>query len=155
MPSSSPTTEAVEVTGRCYCGTIAFAVRIPGGVEPIFTALCHCDSCRRAHAAPLYQVACIEESMYEITAGAARLNEYRKPNSRIVRAFCDECGTRILNRFPGWTPQNKVPLVFFPTLLDDEYLHPLPEVLRPKKHNQPEECVLDWDLLDGFPLERA
>jgi hypothetical protein len=48
---------AVHVTGHCYCGAIRFAVDIPEGDAPIFTAYCHCDSCRRAHAAPLYHVA--------------------------------------------------------------------------------------------------
>lgn len=60
----------VDVTGHCYCGAIQFAVHIPAGDQPIFTAYCHCDSCRRAHAAPLYHVACVDQSHFEITAGA-------------------------------------------------------------------------------------
>ena len=147
MTESRPA-EDLELAGRCYCSAIVFRVRIPAGSKPIFTAYCHCDSCRRAHAAPLYHVACIEEAMFEIREGAEHLQEYRKPGGRIVRAFCRECGSKILNRFPEWSPGGRVPLAFFPDLLDQEHRRPLPEMLRPQKHNQPEECVLDQEMLE-------
>ncbi len=137
----------VDVTGHCYCGAIQFAVTIPAGERPIFTAYCHCDSCRRAHAAPLYHVACVDQSMFEITAGAEHLNEFTKPGGTITRAFCQLCGTRILNRFGAWKPGGRTPLAFFPNLLDEATQHDLPEALRPKKTNRPQECVLDVEML--------
>jgi len=36
-------------SGRCLCGNIKFETNS----EPIWTALCHCESCRRACSAPL------------------------------------------------------------------------------------------------------
>jgi len=139
--------EAVDVAGHCYCGAITFEVHIPAGEKPLFTAYCHCDSCRRAHAAPLYHVACVDESMFTITAGAAQLNEFTKPGGTITRAFCTVCGSRILNRFGGWRPKGKVPLAFFPNLLTEDVQRDLPTALRPRRHNRPEESVLDAEVL--------
>ena len=153
MSAPSATTEDLRVTGRCYCGAIEFAVHIPAGDAPIFTAYCHCDSCRRAHAAPLYHIVYVEESMFAMTAGADRLTEFRKPGANIVRAFCGECGSRVLNRSPGWTPGGKVPLGFFPNLLAEEHQHPIPDALRPQKQNRPDECVLDMEMLERLTAE--
>jgi len=146
MPSLD---ELVHVEGACYCGAITFSVDVPVGETPIFTAYCHCDSCRRAHAAPLYHVVCVSESWFTLTAGEPQLNEFQKPGGAIVRAFCSTCGSRILNRFPGWTPQGQTPLAFFPDLLRAEDRVALPEMFRPQKHNQPDECVLDQERLES------
>jgi hypothetical protein len=144
---SNTTTPAVHVSGHCYCGTVAFEVRMPAGSTTIFTAYCHCDSCRRAHAAPLYHVACIEESMFQLTQGADALVEFKKPGGRISRAFCGVCGSKVLNRFGTWRPNGKVPLAFFPDLLTEADQRALPEVLRPRRNNRSEECVLDPGML--------
>ena len=147
--SEHPTSlEETRVAGRCYCGAITFSVHIPAGAKPIFTAYCHCDSCRRAHAAPLYHVACVEEGMFELTSGADSLNEFQKPGGTIVRAFCSVCGSRVLNRFPGWSPGGRVPLAFFPDLIDEADRRPLPAAFRPRKHNRPDDCVLDREMLE-------
>ena len=150
----TPPAEDALVTGRCYCGGVTFEVRLPAGEAPLFTAYCHCDSCRRAHAAPLYHVACVDARWHSITAGAALLNEFQKREGGIVRAFCGGCGSRVLNRFPGWRPGGREPLAFFPDLLDDACRRPLPEALRPRKNNQPQECVLDVEAL-RWALEPA
>jgi hypothetical protein len=139
--------EAVHVTGHCYCGAVHFAVTIPAGERPIFTAYCHCDSCRRAHAAPLYQVACVDASMFAITAGAEQITDFHKPGGHITRSFCSQCGSKIRNTFGGWRPGGKVPVAFFPALLDEATQHALPAPLRAARHNRPDECVLEVERL--------
>jgi len=137
----------VHVTGHCYCGAITFAVDIPAGAAPIFTAYCHCDSCRRAHSAPLYQIACVDESMFSITTGEDVLVEFKKPGGTITRAFCGACGSRVLNRFGTWRPRGQTPVGFFPNLLTEEAQRALPEALRPHRDYSPKDSVLDRDLL--------
>jgi hypothetical protein len=142
--------EDVAVSGHCYCGGVTFEVRIPAGESPIFTAYCHCDSCRRAHAAPLYHVVCVDETMFTITRGEELLAGYTRPDGYIRRTFCTVCGSKVLNRFEGWKPDGKVPLAFFPNLLDEAVQHDLPEPLRPERNNRPEECVLDAAMLSAL-----
>jgi hypothetical protein len=144
MPTSP---DPIRVSGHCYCGGVTFKVDIPAGDSPIFTAYCHCDSCRRAHAAPLYHVVCVDEAMFTLTGGAELIQEFKRHGRTITRAFCGTCGSRILNRFGNWRPGGRVPLAWFPNLLDEATQHALPEVLRPQRNNQPDECVLDWGFL--------
>lgn len=147
--------EDVLVTGHCYCGAIKFEVHIAAGHQPVFSTYCHCDSCRRAHAAALYHVVCVEQSMFKLTAGADELNEFRKPGAAICRAFCRACGTRILNRFPDWTPGGRTLLAFFPNLLDQEHQRALPAALLPKNHHRPQEAVVDEALLQQLFAHRS
>jgi hypothetical protein len=139
--------DAVDVSGHCYCGAITYRVRIPEGREPVFTAYCHCESCRRAHAAPLYQVVGILEEHFEFTRGADELNDFRRPNMKMTRGFCRQCGTRILNHFDTWQVEGKKVMVFFPNTLEAEHQNPWPELLRPRKNAYAADCVLDWDKL--------
>jgi hypothetical protein len=136
-----------HVDGHCYCGEVTYRVSLSADVAPIFTAYCHCDSCRRSHAAALYQVACIDAERFEVTSGKEHIQDFQKPGGRINRAFCRICGTRVYNRFPGWTPGGRTPLVFFPNTLDEATQHDLPEQLRPSRNNRPQECVLDLEML--------
>jgi len=143
------TSEEIHVEGHCFCGGVRFSVDMPAGDQPFFTAYCHCDDCRRSHAAPMYQVACIDEAQFTITSGAELLRDFTREGGRINRAFCGTCGTRVLNRLPpGWRPQGKTPLAFFPNLLTAGTMDDLPEPLRPRKHAFPGECVLERALLE-------
>ncbi len=63
------------------------------------------------------------------------------------------CGSKVLNRFPGWNPGGRTPIVFFPNLLDEATQRELPEALRPRRNNQPHESVLDEEFLRAH-LER-
>ena len=146
MPPSAP----IRALGHCYCGTVSFEVSLAAGDAPIFTAYCHCDSCRRAHAAPLYHVVCVDQPAFRVTGGEDHLRGYTRPGGHIERVFCDVCGSKVLNRFGGWRPGGKTPIAFFPSLLDEATQHALPEAFRPHKHNHPGESVLDPDMLADF-----
>mgnify|MGYP002634469084 CR=1 FL=1 len=140
-------TEGVSVSGHCYCGAIQYAVAIGAGQAPIFTAYCHCGSCRRAHAAPLYHVVCVDDSMFSLISGEEHLVMFTKPGGTITRGFCDACGTRMLNRFGAWRPKGRVPVAFFPNTLDEAVQQDLPDLLRPRRMNRADECVLDLAFL--------
>jgi len=140
-------TDAVHVTGHCYCGGITYRVDIPAGPALVKSGYCHCDSCRRAHAAPLYHVAIIDASALEITAGAELLRPFTKPGGHITRSFCCACGTRVLNRFDRWRPQGREAVAFFPSTLDAAIQSALPPRLRPRFNSYAAECVLDSEAL--------
>ena len=54
--------------GRCYCGNIRFEVRTRPETETL-ALFCHCESCRRAHAAPLFAVVYIPSIDLKIVEG--------------------------------------------------------------------------------------
>ena len=143
---------AIDVRGHCYCGAVGFRVQMPADAKPIFTAYCHCDSCRRAHAAPLYHIVAVAEPMITFT-GEEHIREFNRGGP--TRAFCTECGSKVYNRFGAWRPGGMVPVGFFPNLLDEPSQHPLPERFRPQRMNRPDECVLDTAFLGQLDGLRA
>ena len=145
--------QEIHVHGHCYCGGIRFSVRLPAGESPFFTEYCHCDSCRRAHAAPLYYVACVDSTHLSFLEGEHLLTHYTRPEGRITRSFCSACGSTVLNRLLGWNPDGKTPLMFFPNLLEEDIQHNLPEVFRPARHMRPQECVLDFEMIRALMPE--
>ena len=46
---------------------MTFSVRTDAKV--LMGCFCHCESCRRAHAAPLYQVCYVQADGFKLTAG--------------------------------------------------------------------------------------
>jgi hypothetical protein len=127
--------------GHCYCGQFEFL--IPKDVTPYRSVFCHCDSCRRAHASPLYQVIYIPEDQFRIVNGQEMVREYRKENSNVTRAFCKECGSRLFNKLHG--PNRVGWLGFFPNLLDEHILKNLPTNLLPTHHLHTGETILDLE----------
>lgn len=146
--------EAVyDVHGRCYCGVVKFTVRATAHV--IRAAYCHCESCRRAHAAPLYQVVYVQQDTqsdpagFEITAGADYVKEcrFKAAPERGSRSFCSECGSKVCNVMSGTSRVG-----FFPATLDETTQHALPVRFRPTLHHCPDEAVVPvFD--DGLPRQ--
>ena len=134
--------------GRCYCGNIEFVV--DHDVVPNKATYCHCDSCRRAHAAPLYHVVYVPKEAFHITKGNDFLQPFVKEANIVIRSFCRNCGTRICNERPA-KPQLGVG--FFPNLLDENIQNNLPEKFKPTAHFCHVEAVLpihEWS--DGLTL---
>ena len=77
-----------EFSGGCQCGAIRY--RISG--EPIIAAICHCSTCRRAHAAPAVAWAMFADG--QVTFSAAQPTQYQA-STEAKRGFCPSCGTQI------------------------------------------------------------
>lgn len=73
-------------TGRCHCGAIRFETH----GEPRWSALCHCNDCRRHAGAPVVGWAAFPEEALTIRQGAPKV--YRS-SEHGRRHFCADCGT--------------------------------------------------------------
>ena len=143
--------------GRCYCGNIRFEVRTRPETETL-ALFCHCESCRRAHAAPLYAVVYIPSVDFRILEGEESLQAFCKdPPNGVIRSFCKLCGSRVCNT---WAPgvrkaagKEDIGTGFFPALLDDAVQHSLPPQFRATSHHCSEETIMG--LADLVPLHRA
>lgn len=77
-----------EITGRCLCGAVRFGAKGP----PLFSAHCHCEWCRRAHAAAFVTWLGLRAESFSIASGEDVLRWFgSSPQSR--RGFCSSCGT--------------------------------------------------------------
>lgn len=131
------------VRGHCYCEGVHFEVQVPPPKEVIFSVYCHCENCRRSHAAPLYQVVCVDAPNFRITRGQDLVVPFEKVPGSVRRSFCRECGTRLYNTFSdSLRPGGRVPLAWFPNTLRAQDLSNLPRAFLPQRHVNTEGCVL-------------
>lgn len=128
--------------GHCYCNKIEFTVK--RDTIPSISVYCHCDSCRRAHSAPMYHVIYIPKEDFLITKGTEYVSVYTKTINRVTRNFCSNCGSRIYN-------VDSDGVGFFPNLLDEEIQKNLPEKFKSTLHHLTAEAVLNVDqIADGI-----
>jgi hypothetical protein len=80
---------------------------------PIKAAYCHCESCRRAHASPLYQCVYVPATQFRIAHGAELVNNFTKPGAECTRSFCTHCRSKITIAY------STANTGFFPALLEE------------------------------------
>lgn len=86
------------VQGSCLCGQIEYQVEL----IPNKTFNCHCSYCRKAHGAAFVTVTLAKGDTLHITKGQESLKEHINDLGG-VRAFCSNCGTRLMNYAPDKT----------------------------------------------------
>ena len=72
--------------GGCLCGAVRFRIE----AAATDAAHCHCQTCRRAHAAAFVTWATFPAKSVRFTSGTP--SRYRS-SERVVRTFCGRCGT--------------------------------------------------------------
>lgn len=79
-------------TGGCYCG----ALKYKASGEPLFKALCHCQTCQIFSGGMAALLIGMPKSGFVYTHGEATIsaNKFSEVNSH--REFCGQCGTHIL-----------------------------------------------------------
>ncbi|MEE8271394.1 MAG: GFA family protein [Alphaproteobacteria bacterium] len=83
--------------GGCQCGAIRY--RLTG--RPLWTAFCHCQSCRRATGSAVAAYAGYAADRFAYVAGAPRRHG---SSSGVTRGFCGACGSPLTyegERWPG------------------------------------------------------
>lgn len=83
-------------TGRCQCGAIRYEVQ----GEPMHSALCHCEDCRRSAGAPMVGWALFPESAVKVNGQPIRY----KSSENVTRQFCGTCGTGLFYSNPEMFP---------------------------------------------------
>ncbi len=118
--------------GSCLCGSLAIEAVGP----PLTEGYCHCESCRRWHAAPVNAWALWKSARVAVLRGESQLQSYDTGASH--RHWCGQCGAGLFNRKPrGLT------VVYANVLGKSGYNH------HPSCHIHCDESVLD--LKDDLP----
>jgi len=88
MIESAGETDDVEVQGGCACGAVRFVIR----GAPLRAGLCHCLTCRKAHAAAFNPFVVYLRAQVDVRG---KLECWRSSPS-YERLFCPACGSRVL-----------------------------------------------------------
>lgn len=83
------------IRGSCLCGAIVYEVDLI--LEKIFN--CHCSQCRKSHGAAFATQAFAKGDTLNFLKGEELLKEYRGHGG--IRAFCSNCGSRLMNYAPN------------------------------------------------------
>lgn len=99
------------IKGSCLCGAIEYEV------EPDFSKVfnCHCLQCRKSHGAAFATQAFAKGETLKFLKGAEFLKEYTGHGG--VRAFCSNCGSRLMN----YAPEKKLYLSVALASVDSEH----------------------------------
>lgn len=143
-PETKANDPPTDYTGYCYCKGVEFVIPQSKNSDDTMAVFCHCDSCRRAHSAPLYQVVYVAPEQFQITRGEDLVNRFCLEGARVERWFCSQCGSRIANHLiQSSTPSRSGFVGFFPSLLAPEFQVALPKQFIPSRHSCPEESILE------------
>lgn len=126
-------TRAAEPGGRCLCGRYRF--RVQG--NPLWVACCHCESCRRATAAPVATFVGFAREQVVFDPQPPRF-----PSSEpVLRGYCERCGTALSYEaqfYPG-------EIHLYRSTFDQ------PAAFSPTRHTLFDEREPDFDLHDDLP----
>lgn len=119
--------------GGCLCGAVRYRLRRP----PVWTALCHCESCRRAASAPV--VAWMGFEAADVIWSGDR--QFYKSSDIATRSFCPTCGAQLSFQSINWPGE----IHLYAATLDN------PEQYRPQLHCHHAEH-LEWlTVADDLP----
>ncbi len=135
------------IRGHCLCG----AVRIELDPPSLFASHCHCESCRRSHAAAFVTWTGVPDARFRVVEGEAEITRYAS-SPGAFRCFCSRCGTVM---FTYYEPQHAdfgdaagsmyVPVAVLADPMDRQ----------PDSHVSFEEAVPWFPFHDGLPRLRA
>ena len=124
--------ETEEYKGTCYCGSVEVTVEGP----PKSSAICHCRSCRKWHAAPINAWSIWRGDNVSISGGPVIRSRESETSERIS---CANCGGCVANH----KPQFNMTVVYPMTLAGSGFKY------EPASHIFYAERVMDF--ADGLP----
>jgi hypothetical protein len=82
-----------KTTGRCQCGDVSY--EITG--EPMFSAHCCCNDCRKASGADHITAAFYMGTQVSIKGDVAEYRAVADSGNTNIRQFCPKCGSRLFS----------------------------------------------------------
>ena len=82
-----------KTTGSCQCGTVTYEI----SGEPMFSAHCCCNDCRKASGADHITVAFVKSSQVSINGNVSQYQTTADSGNTNIRQFCPNCGSRLFS----------------------------------------------------------
>jgi hypothetical protein len=86
----------MRVTGRCYCGEIAYEIN----GDPLVKAQCHCRECQYISGGSPNVALGVPADAFHYTRGTPKSFMRVDIAEPCTREFCGNCGTHLLTRTP-------------------------------------------------------
>lgn len=84
------------MNGSCLCGAVRYEVtRLAGPIGH-----CHCDTCRKAHAAAFASTARVDRRDFRWLSGQDELASFASSPGKL-RHFCRHCGSHLVAEWVG------------------------------------------------------
>ena len=77
------------------CGAVRFEYKYSDESKPVFSAYCHCSSCRKLGSCSMQHVIGVPAGSFAITKGQDVLKDFSPTDSKMYRKFCGDCGAGI------------------------------------------------------------
>lgn len=85
-------------TGGCLCGAIRYEVR----GDPVRTANCHCDDCRRATGASFTTNVFVKADDLAVLKGVPKTFRHKSDSGNtMTKEFCCDCGSQLFGYGSG------------------------------------------------------
>ena len=123
----------ISKTAGCLCGQVRYEL----SAEPKWTALCHCESCRRSASAPI--VAWMGFAPEQVSWTGARASYQSSDIAQ--RTFCPVCGTQMSFESTNWPGE----IHLYAVSLDD------PQSYTPQLHCHHAEHLRWLNITDDLP----
>ncbi|SRR6266568_7825632 len=88
----------MKLEGGCYCGK----VRYEAEGEPMMVAQCHCRECQYITGGAPNLFMAMPIGGFKYTSGAPKKFSRSDLERPVTRKFCEECGTHLVTRPPGF-----------------------------------------------------
>lgn len=118
---------------QCDCGAIHLFI----SGAPIFSAFCHCQECRDLYKMPVSGVVAWSRDDVEVVKGRASLAEYKDPEKKSSRFFCQSCGTTL------YANSHLKLSLLSQGVIRQSYFNEMPNELMPDRHIFYADRVLD------------
>jgi hypothetical protein len=89
-----------EIKGSCRCGHVTYE----SAAEPIFTGICHCQSCQKRSGGAFSTVIAVPGPSLTVSGPTKRFESVGDSGNPTHYDFCPDCGTAIkleANVMPG------------------------------------------------------
>jgi len=90
--------EKMKVTGGCYCKALRYEVE----GEPMMKAQCHCRECQYITGGSPNVFMAMPVPGFRYVKGEPKRFARKDLERAVTREFCDECGTHVVTRAPGF-----------------------------------------------------
>jgi hypothetical protein len=110
-----------RMTGACRCGQ----VRYKADAEPIFTGICHCNSCQKESGGAFNIVVAVPQAALAMDGSPKSYASTGDSGKQIVSWFCPNCGSTLVSEaaiMPG------VSMIRAGTLDDRSWVNPAMEI---------------------------